>query len=209
MVFRDRQDAGRLLADKLKKFANIPNGIVIGLPRGGVVVAAEVANSLHLPLDIVVTRKIGAPGYEEFAIGAISQDGQMVFDTDSISAHHIDQQYIKKTVALEQKEAQRRLVTYRGNATPLQLHNRTVILVDDGIATGYTILAAIKYIQSQKPKKLIVAVPVAPLDALEKIHTQVDEVTCLQPELPYGAVGAAYIKFNQTSDAEVLRLLSR
>lgn len=209
MIFKDRQAAGKQLAIQLENYSNIKNGIVIGLPRGGVIPAAEVATHLHLPLDIVVTRKIGAPGHTEFAIGAITQDGQPVLDNDVITQYGVDKNYIDTTIANELAEAKRRIQTYRKGKSPLKLHNKIVLLIDDGIATGYTMLAAIKYIRSQHPEKIIVAIPVAPPDALNKITSQVDAVVCLEPELQYGAVGASYISFDQTSDAEVLKLLSR
>ncbi len=209
MTFKDRQDAGQQLAKQLEKYSNIHNGIVIGLPRGGVIPAAEIAIHLHLPLDIVVTRKIGAPANAEFAIGAITQDGQSVLDIDTITQYNVDQKYIDTAIANELAEAKRRVQTYRNNKPPLQLRDKTVLLIDDGIATGYTMLAAIKYIRAQQPKKLIVAIPVAPPDIVEKISTLVDEIVCLQPNLLYGAVGASYSNFNQTTDAEVIQLLSR
>lgn len=209
MTFKDRQAAGKQLAIQLEKYSAIKNGIVIGLPRGGVIPAAEVATHLHLPLDIVITRKIGAPGHAEFAIGAITQDGQPVLDNDVITQYGVDQNYIDTTIANELAEAKRRIQTYRKGKSPLKLHNKIVLLIDDGIATGYTMLAAVKYIRSQRPKKIIVAIPVAAPEALEKVSVEVDEIICLQPELLYGAVGASYASFDQTSDAEVLKLLSR
>lgn len=205
--FHDRRAAGAQLADALQQRATAPNTIILALPRGGVVVGAVVAETLHLPLDIVVPRKIGAPGNEEFAIGAITEDGAGVFDEKSIQQYHIAQEYIEATIKKEQAEAQRRLRTYRGQRPPLELRGKTVIVVDDGIATGATMKAALQSVRERDAKTVIVAVPVAAADSLEKLRPLADEIVCLlEPDVFY-AVGQWYEEFDQVSDDEVIQLL--
>jgi len=207
MIFKNRQDAGQKLATKLTEFSNQKDVIILALPRGGVVNAYEIAQQLNLPLDLVVPRKIGAPFNEEYAIGAITESGDGIFDQESIEALKVDSAYIDKTVALEKKEAQRRLKTYRQNRPPVDLTNKTVILVDDGIATGLTMRAAIKSIKGEKPKKIIVAVPVSAKDSLQIIKKEVDQVICLDTPIFFGAVAAFYKNFEQTEDKEVIDLM--
>ncbi|MBI4434816.1 phosphoribosyltransferase [Candidatus Uhrbacteria bacterium] len=207
MTFRDRVDAGRKLAAALEQYRDQNNTIVIALPRGGVVVGAEVARALALPLDIVVPRKIGAPGNEEFAIGAITESGEPVWDRQSVSLTDASEEYLARTVAREQQEAKRRLTTYRGDRPPRNLKDKTIILVDDGIATGLTMAAAIQTIRAEGAARTILAVPVAATDSIAKLHREVDEVVCLSAPQWFGAVGAFYDAFEQTSDEEVVALL--
>jgi putative phosphoribosyl transferase len=209
MVFENRIDAGRQLAVALEKYKNTENAVILALPRGGVVVGFEVAKVLNLPLDIVVPRKIGAPGNPEFAIGAITETGEGIFDKTTITAYGINQEYIDNTVAAEKKEAERRLKTYRGARPPLDLKNKIVIIVDDGLATGLTMRAAIKTVKKYGAQKIVVAIPVTPPDTAEIIKKEVDEIIYLDAPPFFGAVGAFYEEFGQTTDEEVVELLER
>lgn len=209
MVFYDRKEAGEKLAKRLEEYKNKEKTIILALPRGGVVVAYQVASFLNLPLDLVVPRKIGAPGNPEFAIGAITEDGEGIFNEEIIKEYGISQDYIKKTVAEEKKEAVRRLNVYRGNRPPLDLRDKEVILIDDGIATGQTMLAAIKSVKKKGAKKIIVAVPVAAPDSLKEIKKEVNKVICLHSPFFFGAVGAFYQVFDQTTDEEVIELMEK
>ena len=209
MIFEDRQEAGRKLISKLQQYKDKSDVIVLGLPRGGIITASEIAQGLNLPLDLVVTRKIGAPDNPEFAIGAITEDGEGVFDEVTISAYRISQEYIDEEIKKEKKEAKRRLRVYRGDRPPLNLKNKTVILVDDGVATGATLRAAIMSVKSKNAKKIIVAVPVIPQDSLEKIKNEVDDIIYLDVPLFFSAVGSFYKVFVQTEDEEVIALMKK
>lgn len=203
-MFHDRHDAGRQLAAALNEYKGKNDVIILALPRGGVVVGAEVARALELPLDIVVPRKIGAPGNPEFAIGAITETGKGIFDEETIRAYGIPKEYIDETVAKEQKEAQRRLQTYRGNRPPLIFRGKTAILVDDGIATGFTMKAAIASVRTKGVKEIVVAVPVGARDSIDEIKRIADTVLCLDAPSFFGAVGQCYEEFGQTTDEEVI-----
>lgn len=203
MFFRDRVDAGKQLAELLKEYNGAKNVIVLGLPRGGVVVAAEVAKILKLLLDIVVARKIGAPDDEELAIGAITPNGKGVFNERLIAAMEISDDYIHQKVIEEKEEALRRSHLYRGNRPKLNLKNKIVIVVDDGVATGYSLKAALQYVRTFKPKRVIIAVPVIAADTLSDIKKEVDEVFYLDAPWNFGAVGAFYQDFRQVEDEEV------
>jgi len=208
MLFTNRQAAGTQLAAKLRQYYRGPNTLVIGLPRGGVVVAAAVAQALDLPLDIIVTRKIGAPDNKEFAIGAITEDGSQMLNRPLIDAYGISERYIHEQILEQQTEAQRRLNRYRAKLPPLDLHHKTVLLIDDGLATGYTMQAAIVSAQKKGAKKIIVAVPVAPPDTVKDITQQVaDVVTVATPDW-FGAIGRFYEQFEQVSDEQVAEILT-
>ena len=207
MTFENRRAAGQQLAAKLSAYRNNPDVIIIGLPRGGVVTAAEVAKELKAPLDIVVPRKIGFPGNPEFAIGAITEDGTGVMNEETISAYNIPQEYIDRTINGEKKEAQRRLKVYRGRRPLLLLKNKIVILVDDGIATGATMRAAIASAKAKKAKKIIVAVPVTAGDSKNIIEKECDEFVCIDVPMFFGAVGNFYEEFGQVEDEEVIQIL--
>ena len=209
MIFKDRADAGQKLIAELTEFKDQKNTILLALPRGGVVVAFAIAKELNLPLDLVVPRKIGAPGHEEYAIGAITETGEGIFDQEEIKSLNVEQEYLDKKVEQEKKEAERRLKTYRQDRPPLNLTNKTVIIIDDGIATGLTMQAAIKSVKQKKAEKIIVAVPVSAKDSLKKIKEQVDQVICLDAPLFFGAVGAFYENFGQTEDQEVIDLMTK
>ncbi|MBD2197881.1 MULTISPECIES: phosphoribosyltransferase [Calothrix] len=207
--FRTRTEAGKLLARELTAYADCKDLLVLGLPRGGVPVAYEVAKALDAPLDICIVRKIGVPGHQELAMGAITSGGIRVLNSDVINSLAITSQTINQVAADEWQELQRRDRVYRGDRPPLNVKNRTVILVDDGIATGSTMLAAIALLKQQEPHRIVVAVPVAPPDTCEKISEKVDEVVCLKmPEQMY-AVGVWYEDFSQTTDEEVRYFMSK
>lgn len=207
MMFRDRMDAGRQLAGRLAVYANKKNVVVCGLPRGGVVVAAEVASALQLPLDIIAVRKIGHPGNPEFAIGAVAADGTVVFDGDIIQRNNITKEYLDEAVRAEQHEAQRRNKLYRGSRPQLQPEGKTIILVDDGIATGATMRVAVMTMRKQNAAKIVVAVPVAAADMLKILEQEAHEVIMCAAPAFFGAVGAFYERFDQVRDEEVLHLL--
>lgn len=209
MRFKNREEAGKLLAEKLKKYQSYPDSIVIGLPRGGVVTAFEVAKALHLPLDVICPRKIGAPGNPEYAIGAITETGEGIFHEDVIAALGIPQSYIKQIVEQEKQRAQRRLQLYRKGKLPLDLEGKTVIIIDDGIATGATMKAAIRSIQSQGAEKMIVAAPVAAPDTYNELLDEADEVVCIETPSFFYAVGQFYELFPSTEDEEVVSLLEK
>ncbi len=209
ITFVDRQDAGKQLAEKLAAYKNHPSAIVIGLPRGGMIPAAEVAKELALPLDIVVPRKIGAPFNKELAVGAVTQDGQMVWNEQLVKSLHISPDDMKDTIEKERAESKRRLQLYRRDRAPLILKDKVVIIVDDGIATGATMRAAIAYVKQQGAKKIIAATPVATVDTLEIIQNEVDEVvSVLLPKIFLG-ISAFYGSFPQTEDEEVIALMQQ
>lgn len=208
MIFRDRQDGGEQLANKLKpRYKHLKDLVILGLPRGGMVTAREVAAALKKPLDIVAPRKISAPGNSEFAIGAITEDGEGVFDEDLIERYRISQSYIDEEIKKEKAEARRRLELYRAGREPLSIKDKIAVLVDDGIATGATMQAAIKYIKKQDPKEIWVAVPVSARASYKKIRKEIDKVLYLHAPFYFGAVGAFYENFPQTEDEEVIKIM--
>ena len=206
-MFYDRYEAGQKLAQALIKYKNNQEVIVLAIPRGGVVVGFEVAKALKVPLDIVVARKIGAPGNAEFAIGAVSEKGDIILNEESISEYQISRDYIKKEAKIQRQEVKRRLAEYREGKEPANLKDKIVIIVDDGIATGASIKAAISSVKADAPKKVILAVPVAPPDTVEELKKEVDEVVCLETPETFFAVGQFYQIFDQTSDEEVKEIL--
>jgi len=207
MHFRDRQEAGQLLAKELAPLQGRKDLLVLGVPRGGVVVAYEVAQALGAPLDVYITRKIGAPYNPELAIGAVASDGTLVLDRELIARFGVPDSYVQEETARQRQEIKRRLAAYRGSRPEMDLQGKTVILVDDGVATGATVLASLRAIKARQPAQLILAVPVGPADALQVLSAEADQVVCLYtPEL-FWAVGAFYAVFDQTSDAEVIELL--
>lgn len=208
MLFRDRHEAGKLLAQKLLDLKGHPKAVVLGIPRGGVVVAYEVAKALNLPLDVFIARKIGAPGNPELAIGAVASDGTVILDELSISLMGVPRQYIEKEIEHQKKEIRKRLLIYRGGREGYSLQGRIVILVDDGVATGATTIASLRAIKASNPSQTILAVPVAPPDTVEKLRQEADKVICLYTPSPFWAVGAFYLNFEQTSDEEVQALLA-
>lgn len=210
MLFQNRQQAGQLLAEKLRHYKNNSHVIVLGLPRGGVVCAKEVAKNLEVPLDVVVTKKLGAPGNPEYAVGAVAETGEYALNEEVVRAVGISQEYLDEEVISKKEKVKRYLEEFRQGRGlgSLNLKGKVVILVDDGIATGFTILAAIKAVRAQNPKKIIVAVPVSAPDSLEKIKKVADEVICLSTPLYFAAVGQFYEEFEQTTDEEVKKILT-
>jgi putative phosphoribosyl transferase len=207
--FADKNQAGVLLAQRLQQYAGQPDVIVLALPRGGVPVGFAIAQALRLPLDILLVRKLGMPGHEEFAIGAIATGGFSVVQTDLLARFGIEASTLDVIVRREQREIERRETLYRAGRPPLPLAGRTVIVVDDGLATGATMQVAIKAVREQHPERVIIAVPVASIEACRELGAQVDDIVCLQTPDPFHAVGAWYQDFTQTTDDEVIDLLDR
>ncbi|EKD74155.1 MAG: Phosphoribosyltransferase [uncultured bacterium] len=207
--FLNRYQAGKLLAEQLKSYAKKPDVIVLALPRGGVPVAYEVAKKLSVPLEVFIVRKLGVPGHEELAMGAIATGGVVVFNDEIVDNLTISQAAINRVIQAEQQELQRRELTYRGNRPFPALSGKTIILVDDGIATGATMRAAIKSLRQQSPAAIIMAVPVAALSTCEEIANNVDKIVCLLKPHNFYAVGAWYEDFSQTTDNEVFELLTK
>ncbi|MBI3934056.1 MAG: phosphoribosyltransferase [Acidobacteria bacterium] len=205
--FQDRTEAGRLLAGKLKAYANRPDVVVLALPRGGVPVGYEVAMALHAPLDVFVVRKLGVPGQEELAMGAIASGGVRVLNRPIVEALEITESQIESVAAAEQQVLERRESLYRGGRAAPVIRGKTVILVDDGIATGSTMRAAIAALRKQQSAHLIVAVPVAPLSTVRELQAEGDEVVCARAIEPFGAIGAWYEDFRQVPDEQVSELL--
>ncbi|HSV58776.1 MAG TPA: phosphoribosyltransferase [Variovorax sp.] len=208
MKFEDRQQAGVRLAQALTGWRGRPDLIVLALPRGGVPVAAEVAKALGAPLDVLVVRKLGYPGQEEFAMGAIASGGVRVM-SDIDGAWPVSDRAVEAAVQREQAELARREKAYRGARPPPLIKDQVVILVDDGLATGATMRAAVQSVRAGQPARILVAVPVASRDAAASLSALADEVVCLQTPEPFHAVGLWYLDFDQTSDEEVMRLLAR
>lgn len=209
MIFRDRADAGRALAEHLGAYARRPGLRILGLPRGGIPVAYEVAAALHAPLDVFVVRKLGVPGQEELAMGAIATGGVRVVNDDVVAAFGITAGELDRVAAIEQAELERRETAYRGGRPAPDLAGATVIVVDDGLATGSTMRAAVAAIRQQKPERIVVAVPVAAPSTRDELAREVDDVVCVATPDPFLAVGRFYENFAQTSDREVHDLLER
>jgi putative phosphoribosyl transferase len=207
VLFHDRSHAGRLLAQILAVYSGDPEVIVLGLPRGGVPVAFEVAQYLHAPLDVLIVRKLGVPGQEEFAFGAISSGGGQILNVGVVDMLQLSRSCIEEVANRERKELERRERLYRGQKPPLVLGGRRGIVVDDGLATGSTMLAAVTALRHLEPSLIVVAIPVAPLETQVELQRVVDELFCLQTPKQFHAVGEWYEDFSQTSDEEVCRLL--
>jgi putative phosphoribosyl transferase len=209
MLFRDRGHAGRALGELLGAYAGRPNLRILGLPRGGIPVAFEVAQRLDAPLDVFVVRKLGVPGHEELAMGAIATGGVRVVNEDVVSALGLSKETLDRVAEVEQAELARREAAYRGSRPPLDVGGATVILVDDGLATGSTMRAAVAAIRQQKPARIVVAVPVAAPSTRGELALEVDEIVCVATPDPFLAVGRFYDDFTQTSDREVHDLIER
>lgn len=208
--FRDRNEAGKLLGREVaRRLGKRHDIIVLGLPRGGVPVAFHVAQALDAPLDVFIVRKLGVPGHEELAMGAIASGGVRVLNRDVLSYVSISQKTIDAVAAREEQELQRRERSYRGARPPLNLRGRTVVIVDDGLATGSTMRAAIAAVRKMEPKAIVVAVPVAAPQTCEEFRNEVDEMVCLRTPEPFQAVGLWYDDFSQTTDEEVHDLIER
>lgn len=207
--FCDRIEAGQLLAEQLSHYENQPNVLVLGLPRGGVPVAYQIAKAIHAPMDVWLVRKLGVPGQEELAMGAIALGGMMILNNEIINSLQISRRVIQQVAAAEKQELERRDRLYRGGRPLPVLHDKTVILVDDGIATSSTLRAAIAAIQQHDPQRIVVAAPVAPPSVVESLQSVVDEVVCLLTPESLHSIGMWYEDFSQTTDQEVQDLLQQ
>jgi putative phosphoribosyl transferase len=205
MIFRDRYDAGRRLAAALEQYRG-DHPVILGLPRGGVVVGYEIARALAAPLDVLIVRKLGAPGAEEFAIGAVAP-GATLLNRHLVAALGVPNEYLERVIAREADEMVRRERVYRGNRPAIPVEGRTVILVDDGLATGATAHAAVESLSRRHPKKIIFAAPVCSVDGAKALESVADTVVCLECPLDFGAVGFWYQEFAPTTDAEVIACL--
>ena len=204
--FVDRVDAGRRLASALKDLVD-KDAVVLAIPRGGVVVGYEVAKALDLPLDIIIPRKIGAPSNPELAIGAMTEDGTVLLDERIVESLRVSEEYIRQESEAQKREIQRRLTLYRGDVPYPILENRSVIIVDDGIATGSTMKAALASVRNRGARSVIVAIPVGPPSTIRELEEKADMVVCLRTPEPFYAIGQFYANFAQTLDEQVTRLL--
>ncbi len=208
ILFRDRRDAGRALARRLSSYAGRADVTVLALPRGGVPVASEIARTLGLPLDVFLVRKLGVPGHEELAMGAIASGGARVLDPEVLRAYRVSEEELARVTETERQELDRREIVYRADRPPLDVKGRTVILVDDGLATGSSMRAAVAALGPLSPARIVVAAPVAPPSTVFSLERMVDEIVCLATPEPFFAVGMFYEDFEQTSDEEVRHLLA-
>jgi putative phosphoribosyl transferase len=209
MLFRDRREAGRFLAGKLIHYANRRDLLVLALPRGGVPVAFEVARALKAPLDVFLVRKLGVPGHEELAMGAIASGNVCVLNNDVVRELRIPKHVIDEVARREQRELERREQDYRGDRSAPELENRTLILVDDGLATGSTMRAAVAALRRRNPSRIVVAVPVGAPETCAEFQDEADEAICAMEPEPFYSVGLWYRDFSQTSDEEVRTLLKQ
>jgi putative phosphoribosyl transferase len=207
--FRDRTEAGQVLATKLAAYANRPDVVVLALPRGGVPVAFEIARALHAPLDVIIVRKLGVPGQKELALGAIASGGVRVLNDDVVQMLAISDEVINEIAVQEQHEVERRERLYRADRPAIDVHGRTVILVDDGIATGATMRAAVTAVRQFQPAHIIIAVPAAASSTCDEFAAEVDELVCVIRPEAFFAVGFWYKHFSQTTDEEVRDLLQQ
>jgi predicted phosphoribosyltransferase len=205
--FRDRADAGRKLAEKLMAYAGRSDVVVLALPRGGVPVGAEVARALGAPLDVFLVRKLGLPGHEELAMGAIATGGARVLNEELVRDLRLDEQLIETVARREQAELERREQLYRGSRPPPELAGKTVILVDDGLATGASMRAAVAAVRAREPARVVVAVPTAAPQTCAELEAEVDEIVCERTPDPFYAVGLWYEDFSETTDEQVRELL--
>ena len=209
MLFANRREAGRILASLLMKYADRDDVLVLALPRGGVPVGFEVAQALRAPLDVFIVRKLGVPGHDELAMGAIATGGVRVLNDDVVMSLELEPEVIDTVAAREEKELARRERLYRGARPAPDVHGRTVILVDDGLATGSTMRAAVAALRKQTPARIVVAVPVAAPETCEEFKAEVDEVVCAATPRMFNGVGRWYEDFSQTTDEEVHELLAQ
>lgn len=209
VIFFDRKEAGQKMIAHLEKYRNDPNAVVIGLPRGGVVPAFEISKGLSIPLDVVFPRKVGAPFSHELALGAVTETGEGFFNEDLIEELGVPQSYLKREIAKEKGTAQKRLETYRQFCPKIPLEGKTALIVDDGIATGATMKAAIHSVKAEGADYIVVAVPVAPPSTIEELQGMVDEVVVLDTPPFFQAVGQFYEDFSPTEDEDVIALLKK
>ncbi|HYB54039.1 MAG TPA: phosphoribosyltransferase [Thermoanaerobaculia bacterium] len=209
LPFRDRAQAGRLLAERLRRYRERAGTVVLALPRGGIVPASEVASALHLPLDVIISRKLGAPGNPELAIGAIAEGGAPYFNEEGIAVTGASEADLAQEVERQRAETARRQQRFRNGRLLSLPEQATVILIDDGVATGSTAIAAIRALRERGTARIVFAIPVAPPDTAETLRHMVDELVVLATPMPFGAVGFFYEDFRQVSDDDVVDLLKR
>lgn len=207
-MFRNRQEAGELLAEELLPFRNDPSAILLALPRGGVAVAYQLCLALRLPLDVLITRKIGAPDNPEYALGAVGETGAVYWNREALSGLSLTERQLSAAVQAQQKEVVRRVALYRQGRPFPDLHDRTVILVDDGLATGATFFASVATVRQANPRRVIGAIPVGPRSTVEVARKLVDQLVVLRIPDPFYAVGNFYRDFGQVEDREVLQYLN-
>ena len=207
MRFQDRREAGQLLAERLEFLRGREGLLVLGIPRGGVVVGAEIARALDAPLDVFIARKLGAPGNPELAVGAVTSSSEVVLDQELIATLGVGQSYLVAEIKRQHIEIQRRMKAYRGDQPVPDFKDKTIVLTDDGVATGATMRASIQALKVTELRELIVALPVGPPDTIQELADMVDRMICLHTPTFFWAVGGFYADFDQTSDAEVIQLL--
>jgi len=208
-LLRDREEAGQILAERLARFAAQSDVVVLGLPRGGVVVAYQVAKALKAPLDVFLVRKLGVPGHEELAAGAIASGGVRVLNEDVVRSIGLSESRLDEIAAREQAVLERREELYRGHSSPVELAGKQVIVVDDGLATGATMRTAVAALKRLGPARIIVAVPTAPVETCNMLSKEADEVVCAMTPSPFFSIGEWYEEFTQVSDDEVVALLEQ
>lgn len=208
LVFRDRADAGRRLAEELRHYAGREDVVVLALPRGGVPVGRRIADALHAPLDVVLVRKLGAPFQPELALGAVATGGVRILNEEVLGQVPVPDEELEKVTAREREELERRERVYRGDREPVPVEGRTVILVDDGVATGSTLRAAIQSLRRRRPARIVAAVPVAPADSAASLREEVDELVCVLTPVSFFGISQWYERFPQLSDEAVRELLA-
>jgi len=207
-MFRNREEAGRVLADKLSQYRNDPTALILALPRGGVVVGHQLSLALHVSLDVFMTRKIGAPGNPEYAIGAVAETGSRYLNQEAVSSFGLSQYELDQLIQVQEKEIARRKDLYRQGRPLPQLTGRTVLLVDDGIATGSTFLASALAIRDLQPRRLVGVIPVGPPSTIREVRAHVDELVVLMTPDPFEAVGNFFVDFTQVEDRDVVEYLN-
>ena len=207
-MFRNREDAGRMLVEKLSHYRNDPTGLILALPRGGVAVGYQLSLALHIPLDVFITRKIGAPGNPEYAIGALAETGSRYLNQEAISSFDLSRYELERLIHVQEKEIARRKDLYRQGRPLPKLSGRTVLLVDDGIATGATFMASALAIRSLQPRRLVGVIPVGPPSTMREVQTHVNELIVLMTPDPFYAVGDFFVDFTQVEDRDVVEYLN-
>jgi putative phosphoribosyl transferase len=207
-MFRNREEAGRILADKLSHYRNDPTGLILALPRGGVAVGYQLSLALHVPLDVFITRKIGAPSNPEYAIGAVAETGSHYLNQEAVSSLGLSQHELNRLIQIQEKEIARRKNLYRQGRSLPRLTGRTLLLVDDGIATGATFTASALAIRSLQPRRLIGVIPVGPPSTIREVRAHVDELVVLMTPEPFEAVGNFFVDFTQVEDRDVIQYLN-
>ena len=207
-MFRNREEAGRILADKLSQYRNDPTALILALPRGGVAVGYQLSLALHLPLDVFITRKIGAPGNPEYAIGAVAETGSRALNQEAVNSFGLSRYELDRLVHAQEKEIARRKDLYRQGRLLPQLTGRTVLLVDDGIATGSTFMASALAIRSLQPRLLVGVIPVGPSSTIREVRSHVDDLVVLMTPEPFEAVGNFFVDFTQVEDRDVIQYLN-